>query len=126
MNGRALRRTCPDVRLWLYDLTRCRETACVNLIDLLSYGIFIASFYLIRREFAAGVFASLMTPSAPCRCLEIEMNVVRRLLWDTEGQDLIEYALLAALIGLAVTTAMSSLDGAMNDTFSRVSEQLGS
>jgi len=52
--------------------------------------------------------------------------VVRRLLQDTEGQDLIEYALLAALIGLAVTTAMTSLDGAITNTFSNVSSQLGS
>ncbi|MFN7985437.1 MAG: hypothetical protein U0Q11_26655 [Vicinamibacterales bacterium] len=52
--------------------------------------------------------------------------VVRRLLQDTEGQDLIEYALLAALIGLAVTTAMSSLEGAMTDTFSKVGARVGS
>jgi len=58
---------------------------------------------------------------------EIDMKaVVRRLLQDTEGQDLIEYALLAALIGLAVTTAMTSLDGAITNTFSNVSSQLGS
>ena len=53
-------------------------------------------------------------------------STVLRLLQETEGQDLIEYALLAALIGLAATTAMTSLGGAINTKFGNVSTQLGS
>lgn len=53
-------------------------------------------------------------------------NVFLRLLNDTEGQDLIEYALLAALIALAAITAMTNLGGAINTKFNAVSTQLGS
>ena len=53
-------------------------------------------------------------------------NVMKRLLTETEGQDLIEYALLAALIALAAITAMSNLGGAINSKFNAVSSSLGS
>ena len=53
-------------------------------------------------------------------------KVFLRLLNDTEGQDLIEYALLAALIALAAITAMTNLGGAINSKFNSVSTQLGS
>lgn len=53
-------------------------------------------------------------------------TLMLRLLNDSEGQDLIEYALLAALIALAAITAMSSLGGAINTKFSDVSTSLGS
>lgn len=53
-------------------------------------------------------------------------NFFQRLLNDTEGQDLIEYALLAALIALAAITAMTSLGSAINAKFDSVSTQLGS
>ena len=48
------------------------------------------------------------------------------LLNDTDEQDLIEYALLAALIALAAITAMTNLGGAINGKFNSVSTQLGS
>jgi pilus assembly protein Flp/PilA len=48
-------------------------------------------------------------------------NMLLRLLNDTEGQDLIEYALLAALIALAAITAMTNLGGAINTKFNSVS-----
>ena len=51
-------------------------------------------------------------------------SIVLRLLQETEGQDLIEYALLAALIGLAASTAMSALGGAVNTKFGNVSTSL--
>lgn len=53
-------------------------------------------------------------------------QIVLRLLWDTDGQDLIEYALLAALVALAATTAMSNLGSAINAKFDAVSTQFGS
>ena len=53
-------------------------------------------------------------------------NFIRRLISETEGQDLIEYALLAALIALAAITAMTSLGTAINTKFGNVSTQLGS
>ena len=51
--------------------------------------------------------------------------VVLRLFTDTDGQDLIEYALLAALIGLAATASMQTLGGAINSKFDSASSQLG-
>ncbi|MEQ1912206.1 MAG: Flp family type IVb pilin, partial [Vicinamibacterales bacterium] len=53
-------------------------------------------------------------------------NFMRRFLAETEGQDLIEYALLAALIALAAITAMQNLGTAINTKFGAVSTQLGS
>lgn len=53
-------------------------------------------------------------------------NFMRRLITETEGQDLIEYALLAALIALAAITAMTNLGSAINVKFGNVSTQLGS
>ena len=53
-------------------------------------------------------------------------HVLLRLFDDTDGQDLIEYALLAALIGLAAVAAMTNLGGAINTKFSNVSTSLGS
>ena len=49
---------------------------------------------------------------------------MRRLITETEGQDLIEYALLAALIALAAITAMTNLGGAINGKFVNVSTSL--
>ncbi len=53
-------------------------------------------------------------------------NVIKQLLTETEGQDLIEYALLAALIALAAITAMGSLGTAINQKFGAVSSSLSS
>ncbi len=52
-------------------------------------------------------------------------NFVLRFIKDEDGQDLIEYALLAALIALAAITAMQALGGAINQKFSDVSTSLG-
>jgi pilus assembly protein Flp/PilA len=51
-------------------------------------------------------------------------NLVLRLVKETEGQDLIEYALLAALIALAAVIAMGNLGGAINSKFDSVSTAL--
>ncbi len=49
-----------------------------------------------------------------------------RLVRETEGQDLIEYALLAATIALGVTTAMGLVKTALNNQFSAISTSVGS
>lgn len=51
-------------------------------------------------------------------------TAIKRLLAETDGQDLIEYALLAALIALAAITAMTSLGQAINTKFQSVSSSL--
>jgi pilus assembly protein Flp/PilA len=43
-----------------------------------------------------------------------------------EGQDLVEYALVVALIAFGATAGMSALAGGINKAFSNVSAQLGS
>jgi len=53
-------------------------------------------------------------------------KLMLRLINETEGQDLIEYALLAALIALAAIGAMTSLGGAINSKFDSISTSLGS
>lgn len=55
-------------------------------------------------------------------------NKMKQLLWrslsnlhkEESGQDLIEYALVVALIALAATAGMSNLAGAINTAFSRL------
>lgn len=47
-------------------------------------------------------------------------NLIKRLVRETEGQDLIEYALLAALIGLATTAAMTLLAGSLGTAFGNI------
>jgi len=47
-------------------------------------------------------------------------KLIVRLVRETEGQDLIEYALLAALIGLATTAAMTALSGSISTEFSTI------
>ena len=45
---------------------------------------------------------------------------------DTEGQDLIEYALLAATIGLGVIGAMTTLRDALSTAFGNIGTSVGS
>lgn len=47
-------------------------------------------------------------------------NLIKRFIRETEGQDLIEYALLAALIGLATTAAMTLLAGNITSEFNKI------
>ncbi len=42
-----------------------------------------------------------------------------------EGQDLVEYALVVALIAFGATAGMGKLAGAINTAFGNVSTQLG-
>ena len=49
---------------------------------------------------------------------------VQSLLPEEEGQDLIEYALVLALIAFAATAGMSSLAGSINNAFSSVGNTL--
>ena len=53
-------------------------------------------------------------------------NLILRLLNDTDGQDLIEYALLAALVALGAVLGMQALAGGINAKFSDVSTSLNS
>ena len=51
-------------------------------------------------------------------------NVFTVLLNDESGQDLIEYALVAGLIGLGAVVAMTTLSGKIGTAFNSVGNQL--
>ena len=48
-----------------------------------------------------------------------------RLLRESDGQDLIEYALLAATIALGVTAAMIFVKDQLNSKFSNIANSVG-
>ena len=54
------------------------------------------------------------------------LNLLRNLHQDESGQDLIEYALVAALIAFAAVTAMNGLATSINSAFSIVGSKLTS
>jgi pilus assembly protein Flp/PilA len=51
-------------------------------------------------------------------------NLVMRLWKEEEGQDLVEYALLVALVALAATAGMNILAGKINSEFSALGASL--
>ena len=51
-------------------------------------------------------------------------NLMNRLLKEEDGQDLIEYALLVALLALTCTAAISPLSAAIRDVFNNASTSL--
>jgi pilus assembly protein Flp/PilA len=53
-------------------------------------------------------------------------NMFSNLVQDDSGQDLIEYALIAALIALGAIAAMNSLATGISTAFSTVSSDLSS
>ena len=53
-------------------------------------------------------------------------QLLSRFLRDESGQDLIEYALVAAIIALGATAAMTSLAGSINTAFSKIGSSLTS
>ena len=50
--------------------------------------------------------------------------ILSNLLRDESGQDLIEYALVAAIIALGATAAMTTLAGTISSAFSTVGSKL--
>ena len=56
----------------------------------------------------------------------MNLEALRNLLREESGQDLIEYALVAAVIGLAAVAAMSTLANNVSNAFSAVGSKLSS
>ena len=48
------------------------------------------------------------------------IDVLPQLLTDESGQDLIEYALVAALLGLGAISAMRSLSTSISNSFNKI------
>ena len=53
-------------------------------------------------------------------------QILKNLMMEESGQDLIEYALVAALVGLGSVAAMSSLANSIGNTFNGIGNQLTS
>lgn len=51
-------------------------------------------------------------------------QLLNNLIVEESGQDLIEYALVAALIGLGAITSMKSLSGAISNSFGAITNSL--
>ena len=51
-------------------------------------------------------------------------NLLKKLMTEESGQDLIEYALVAALVGLGSVTAMGSLAQSIANTFNTIGNEL--
>ena len=53
-------------------------------------------------------------------------QLINNLVADESGQDLIEYALVAALVGLGAVASMRSLGTAINNAFNSIGSTLSS
>ena len=51
-------------------------------------------------------------------------NLIARFVRDEQGQDLIEYALLAGFISLAVVTAVTQVGTALNGLYNNVEDKV--
>ena len=51
-------------------------------------------------------------------------NLIARFVREEEGQDLIEYALLAGFISLAVVTAVTQVGTSLNTLYGNVQDQV--
>jgi pilus assembly protein Flp/PilA len=54
------------------------------------------------------------------------MELLKRLIREEDGQDLIEYALVAGLIGVGAVVSLSGLDTKIKTAFNNVGSQLTS
>ena len=52
------------------------------------------------------------------------MTTIRRMFKNEEGATAIEYGLIAALIAVAIITAVTSLGGSLNEIFQKVADLL--
>jgi len=56
--------------------------------------------------------------------MTLPKTLLRRLLREDSGQDLIEYALIAALVALAAITAMKGLSNKISSEFNTIGSSL--
>jgi pilus assembly protein Flp/PilA len=55
------------------------------------------------------------------------MKAICRNFWqDTQGQDLVEYALAAGLVAVAAVAAMPSLSSVVSNVFTKIGSIIGS
>jgi pilus assembly protein Flp/PilA len=61
-----------------------------------------------------------------CKLINSPKSILTGFMKDESGQDLIEYALVAAIIALGATTAMSSVATAISGAFTKIGTSLTS
>jgi len=55
------------------------------------------------------------------------MKVYMRMFWnDTQGQDLVEYALVAALVSVAAVATLPAMGNTISNVFSKITNTLTS
>jgi pilus assembly protein Flp/PilA len=68
----------------------------------------------------------LISGKAPMNDNLLKLGIKMRTLLKEDGQDLIEYALVVALIAFAATAGMSTLASAINNAFTSIGSTLSS
>jgi pilus assembly protein Flp/PilA len=58
------------------------------------------------------------------RRMKVVTQHLRRLFHDESGQDLIEYALIGALVAIVAITGLNSLAGKINSEYSKIGSDL--
>lgn len=58
--------------------------------------------------------------------LSVKLQILKDKLMEENGQDLIEYALVVALIAFGATAAMSTLSGDISTAFTTIGTKLNS
>ena len=53
-------------------------------------------------------------------------QLLKKLMTEDSGQDLIEYALVAALVGLGAVASITALKNSISNTFNSIGSQLAS
>jgi pilus assembly protein Flp/PilA len=59
-----------------------------------------------------------------CRLIDSPKSILAGFMRDESGQDLIEYALVAAIIALGATAAMTTLAGSITSAFTKIGTSL--
>jgi len=59
-----------------------------------------------------------------CELINSPKNILTGFMSDESGQDLIEYALVAAIIALGATAAMTTLAGSITSAFTKIGTSL--
>jgi pilus assembly protein Flp/PilA len=77
-----------------------------------------------RSTHSAENAGKLRVPEAFLR-LYVKLQVLKSALLDEKGQDLIEYALVVALIALGAVASMSGVANAIRNAFTKIGSKLG-
>ena len=87
------------------------------------FGLWVA-YYMKRPAFPTAPFVGAGT-SKEMNMMMLVLNTLARLHQNEEGQGLVEYLLILALVAFAATAGMTSLASGLNSAFSQIGIILG-